>query len=366
MPVIEPNNPPSNKYNPIFISTSPCRQWDRAPDTDAATIWLAEVATATFGGMPINIKSGVIKKPPPSPNIPERKPTAPPSDNISKILTDKHKCIFIESLSNPSGVILDVEKIAKIANNANIPLIVDNTMASPFLFKPIDWGADIVTHSLTKFIGGHGNSMGGIVIESGKFDWFKTKKYPSLTMPTESYHGLIFAETFGDFGYSMKLRADSLRDLGTHLSPTNAFYFINGLETLHLRMERHCENALKIAKFLQKHKEVSWVSYAGLDGNKFNKLAKKLMPNGVGPVFTFGLKGGDKAGKKIINKVKIFSHVANVGDTRSLILHPASTTHNQLSDEQKIKAGAGPEVIRISIGIEHFRDLINDLKSALD
>ena len=286
--------------------------------------------------------------------------------NISKILTDKHKCIFIESLSNPSGVILDVEKIAKIANQANIPLIVDNTMASPFLFKPIDWGADIVTHSLTKFIGGHGNSMGGIVIESGKFDWFKAKKYPSLTMPTESYHGLIFAETFGDFGYSMKLRADSLRDLGTHLSPTNAFYFINGLETLHLRMERHCENALKIAKFLHKHKEVSWVSYAGLDGNKFNKLAKKLMPKGVGPVFTFGLKGGDKAGKKIINKVKIFSHVSNVGDTRSLILHPASTTHNQLNDEQKKKAGAGPEVIRLSIGLEHSRDLINDLKSALD
>ena len=185
-------------------------------------------------------------------------------------------------------------------------------------------------------------------------------------MPTESYHGLIFAETFGDFGYSMKLRADSLRDLRTHLSPTNAFYFINGLETLHLRMERHCENALKVAKFLHKHNEVSWVSYAGLDGNKFNKLAKKLMPNGVGPVFTFGLKGGDKAGKKIINKVKIFSHVANVGDTRSLILHPASTTHNQLSDEQKKKAGAGPEVIRISIGLEHSRDLINDLKSALD
>jgi O-acetylhomoserine (thiol)-lyase len=285
--------------------------------------------------------------------------------NINKVINDKHKCIFIESLSNPSGVILDVEKIAKIANKAKIPLIVDNTMASPYLFKPFDWGADIITHSLTKFIGGHGNSMGGVVIESGKFNWFQTDKYPSLTLPTESYHGLIFAETFGDFGYSMKVRADSLRDLGTTLSPTNAFYFINGLETLHLRMERHCLNALKIAKFLEKNNKVAWISYAGLESSKYNKLAKKLMGNGVGPVFTFGLKGGYEAGKKVISKVKIFSHVANVGDTRSLILHPASTTHNQLSDNQKINAGAGPEVIRLSVGIEHYQDLIKDLKNAL-
>ena len=184
-------------------------------------------------------------------------------------------------------------------------------------------------------------------------------------MPTESYHGLIFAETFGDFGYSMKIRADSLRDLGSTLSPTNAFYFINGLETLHLRMERHCINALKISKFLEKNKKVSWVSYAGLENNKYNKLAKKLMNKGVGPVFTFGLKDGYEAGKKLISKVKIFSHVANVGDTRSLILHPASTTHNQLSDTQKIKAGAGPDVIRVSIGLEHYQDLIQDLKNAL-
>ena len=286
-------------------------------------------------------------------------------NSIKKKISNKHKCIFIESLSNPGGVILDIEKIAIIANKAKIPLIVDNTMASPYLIQPFEWGADIITHSLTKFVGGHGNSMGGIVIESGKFDWFLSGKYPSMTKPTESYHGLIFAETFGDFGYSMKLRADSLRDLGSTLSPTNAFYFINGLETLHLRMERHCENALKVAKFLEQHKKVLWVSYAGLKNSKYHTLAKKYMSKGVGPVFTFGLKGGDEAGKKIINQVKIFSHVANVGDTRSLILHPASTTHNQLSDNQKIAAGAGPEVIRLSIGIEHHKDLIADLKYAL-
>ena len=285
--------------------------------------------------------------------------------NIKNILNNKHKCIFIESLSNPSGVILDIEKIALIANNAKIPLIVDNTMASPYLCKPFEWGADIITHSLTKFVGGHGNSMGGIVIESGKFNWFQSDKYPSMTKPTESYHGLIFAETFGDFGYSMKIRADSLRDLGSTLSPTNAFYFINGLETLHLRMERHCKNALKVAKFLDSHEKVSWVSYAGLKKNKYHNLSKKYMNKGVGPVFTFGLKEGHEAGKKIINKVKIFSHVANVGDTRSLILHPASTTHNQLSTDQKIAAGAGPEVVRLSIGIEHHDDLIKDLKYAL-
>ena len=286
-------------------------------------------------------------------------------NSIKKKISNKHKCIFIESLSNPGGVILDIEKIAIIANKAKIPLIVDNTMASPYLIQPFEWGADIITHSLTKFIGGHGNSMGGMVIESGKFDWFLSGKYPSMTKPTKSYHGLIFAETFGDFGYSMKLRADSLRDLGSTLSPTNAFYFINGLETLHLRMERHCENALKVAKFLEQHKKILWVSYAGLKNSKYHTLAKKYMSKGVGPVFTFGLKGGDEAGKKIINQVKIFSHVANVGDTRSLILHPASTTHNQLSDNQKIAAGAGPEVIRLSIGIEHHKDLIADLKYAL-
>jgi len=285
--------------------------------------------------------------------------------NIKKVLNNKHKCIFIESLSNPNGVILDIEKIAIIANNAKIPLIVDNTMASPYLIKPFEWGADIITHSLTKFVGGHGNSMGGVVIESGKFDWFQSDKYPSMTEPSESYHGLVFAETFGDFGYSMKIRADSLRDLGSTLSPTNAFYFINGLETLHLRMERHCKNALKVANFLESHKKVAWVSYAGLKKSKYHSLAIKYMPKGVGPVFTFGLKNVNEAGKIIINKVKIFSHVANVGDTRSLILHPASTTHNQLSDDQKIYAGAGPEVIRLSIGIEHHDDLIQDLKNAL-
>ena len=286
-------------------------------------------------------------------------------NNIKKIIKPSHKCIFVESLSNPSGVVLDIEKISKIAKSFKIPLIVDNTMASPYLFRPFEWGADIITHSLTKFIGGHGNSMGGIVVESGNFDWFQTKKFPALTEPTDSYHGLIFAETFGDFGYSMKLRADTLRDLGSTLAPSNAFYFINGLETLHLRMEKHCANALKVAKFLDSHDKVSWVSYAGLKNNKFYNLAKKLMPKGVGPVFTFGLKGGIEEAKNLINNVELFSHVANVGDTRSLILHPASTTHNQLKDKEKKEAGANPEMIRLSIGIEHSQDLINDLKKAL-
>ena len=286
------------------------------------------------------------------------------TDNIKKIINSKHKCIFIESLSNPGGIVLDIEKISKIANSHKIPLIVDNTMASPYLCNPFEWGADIITHSMTKFIGGHGNSMGGVVIESGKFDWFKSNKFPSLTLPTDSYHGLIFAETFGDFAYSMKLRADSLRDLGTHLSPTNAFYFITGLETLHLRMERHCENANKIAKFLQKHDKVSWVSFAGLQSSRYKNLVKKYMKKGVGPVFTFGVNKGLE-GKKIIESVKIFSHVANVGDTRSLILHPASTTHNQLTKSQKIEAGAGEDVIRLSVGLEDVKDLIKDLNQAL-
>jgi len=286
------------------------------------------------------------------------------TDNIKKIINSKHKCIFIESLSNPGGVVLDIEKISKIANSHEIPLIVDNTMASPYLCNPFEWGADIITHSMTKFIGGHGNSMGGVVIESGKFDWFKSNKFPSLTLPTDSYHGLIFAETFGDFAYSMKLRADSLRDLGTHLSPTNAFYFITGLETLHIRMERHCENANKIAKFLQKHDKVSWVSFAGLKSSRYKNLVKKYMKKGVGPVFTFGVNKGLE-GKKIIESVKIFSHVANVGDTRSLILHPASTTHNQLTKNQKIEAGAGEDVIRLSVGLEDVKDLIKDLNQAL-
>ena len=285
-------------------------------------------------------------------------------NNFSKIITPKHKCIFIESLSNPGGVILDIEKISTISKKHQIPLIVDNTMASPYLCNPFKWGADIITHSMTKFIGGHGNSMGGIVIESGKFDWLASKKFASLTGPSASYHGLIFAETFGDFAYSMKLRADSLRDLGASLSPTNAFYFITGLETLHIRMERHCKNAYTIANFLEKHNKIAWVSYAGLKSSSFDFLARKYMKKGVGPVFTFGVKKGF-SGKKIISNVNIFSHVANVGDTRSLILHPASTTHNQLTEDQKIAAGSGQEVIRLSIGLEHVDDLIEDLDNSL-
>ncbi len=287
------------------------------------------------------------------------------TDNIISKIKPETKCIFLESISNPEGIILDIEKISNIANNYQIPLVVDNTMATPFLFNPINWGADIVTHSLTKFLCGHGTTMGGIVVESGKFDWQKSGKFPSLTEPTESYHGLRFAETFGDFAYTMKLRADVLRDLGSTLAPLNAFNILTSIETLHLRMERHVQNALSVAKFLNGHEKVQWVSYPGLESSPYYNLSKKYFPKGTGSVFTIGLKGGYKSGIDLVESVKIFSHVANVGDTRSIITHPASTTHNQLSDEEKKAAGLGPEVIRLSIGLETLEDLMWDLDQGL-
>ncbi len=286
-------------------------------------------------------------------------------ENFRRALTPKCKAIFVESLANPGGIVVDLEAIAKIAHEAGIPLIVDNTLATPFLCRPIEWGADIVTHSTTKFIGGHGNSMGGIVVESGKFDWAASGKFPSLTEPEPAYHGLRFYENFGDFAFTTKARAVGLRDYGPTMAPMNAFLTITGAETLHVRMERHCENALKVATFLAGHEKVSWVSYAGLESSPYHALAKKYMPKGAGAVFTFGIKGGFEAGVKLVENVGIFSHLANIGDTRSLILHPASTTHRQLTEEQRVAAGAGPDVIRLSVGLETAADLIADLDQAL-
>ena len=290
-------------------------------------------------------------------------PTDP--ENFRKALTPGCKAIFLEALANPGGIVVDLEAVAAIARDAGIPLIVDNTMATPYLLRPFEWGADIVIHSTTKFLGGHGTSMGGVVVESGKFDWAQNDKFPSMTTPDPAYHGLTFYETFGDFGFTMKARAVALRDFGPTMAPMNAFLTITGIETLPLRMERHVANAQQVAEFLEDHPKVDWVSYAGLPSNPFHDLARKYLPRGAGSVFTFGLKGGFDAGVKMVEACELLSHLANVGDTRSLILHPASTTHRQLSDEQRAAAGAGPEVMRISVGLETAADIIRDLDQAL-
>jgi len=286
-------------------------------------------------------------------------------ENIRQAVTAKTKAIFIEALANPGGVILDLEAISKIARDAHIPLIVDNTLATPYLLRPIDWGADIVIESTTKFLSGHGTSLGGAIIESGKFDWAADDRFPTMTQPDPAYHGLTFYETFGDFGFTMKTRAVGLRDFGPCLSPANAFYTITGIESLPARMDRHVKNAAIVAEFLQRHKKVSWVSYAGLPSSPYFDLARKYLPKGAGAVFTFGLTGGFDAGVKLVEGVNLFSHLANIGDVRSLILHPASTTHRQLSDEQRQAAGAGADVIRLSIGQETPEDLLHDLDQAL-
>lgn len=281
-------------------------------------------------------------------------------------ITDKTKAIFIESLANPGGVVMDINGIAEVARKHHIPLIVDNTLASPYLCRPIEHGADIVVHSLTKFLGGHGNSMGGVIVDGGTFDWSKDDKYPILSEPRPEYNGVVLHETFGGFAFAIACRVLGLRDLGPAISPTNAFNILTGIETLPLRMQRHCENALEVATFLEGHDKVDWVSYAGLESDPYHDLQQRYMPNGGGAVLTFGVKGGYDAGVAVVSNVEIFSHLANIGDTRSLIIHPASTTHKQLDDEQKTAAGAGPDVLRLSVGIEDAADLIADLKQALE
>jgi O-acetylhomoserine (thiol)-lyase len=286
-------------------------------------------------------------------------------NNFRAAITPKTKAIFLENLANPGGIIVDIAKVAEIAHAAGIPLIVDNTLATPYLCRPIEYGADLVVHSTTKFLSGHGNALGGVVVESGKFDWSQGGKFPSLTEPEPAYHGLKFFENFGDFAFTTKARAVALRDFGPALSPMNAFLTITGIESLHVRMERHVENARKVAEFLAVHPKVAWVSYAGLKDSPFYELARRYLPKGAGAVFTFGVKGGFAAGVKLVENVRLFSHLANIGDTRSLVLHPASTTHRQLSDEQRAAAGAGDDVIRLSIGLETADDLIRDLDEAL-
>ena len=289
-------------------------------------------------------------------------------DNIGtfeRAVSAKTKAIFIESIANPGGVITDIEAVAKVAKNAGVPLIVDNTLATPYLCKPIEYGADIIVHSLTKFLGGHGNSIGGLIVDGGTFNWSREKRYPMLCEPRPEYNGIVLHETFGNFAFAIACRVLALRDIGPALSPFNAFLILTGIETLPLRIQRHCDNTLAVAEWLSSHSKVAWISYPGLRNDRYYKLAKRYVPKGAGSVFTFGLKGGYDAGVKLVSNVKLFSHLANIGDTRSLIIHPASTTHRQLTDPQKVEAGAGPDVVRLAVGLEDKADIIADLEQAL-
>lgn len=286
-------------------------------------------------------------------------------ENFRKAITDKTKALYAETLGNPKINVLDIEAVAKIAHENKIPLIIDNTFATPYLVRPIDYGADVVVHSATKFIGGHGTTIGGIIVDGGKFDWAKSGKFPDFTTPDKSYNGLVYAD-LGSQAFALKARVQLLRNTGATLSPQSAFYFLQGLESLSLRVERHVSNARKVAKFLSNHPKVSWVNYPELEGNKYYDLAKKYLPKGAGSIFTFGIKGGLEAGKNFINNVKLFSLLANVGDAKSLVIHPASTTHAELNEEEQREAGITPDLIRLSIGIEGIDDIIYDLNQALE
>ncbi|HWQ37715.1 MAG TPA: O-acetylhomoserine aminocarboxypropyltransferase/cysteine synthase family protein [Burkholderiales bacterium] len=285
-------------------------------------------------------------------------------DNFRKALTPRTKVLYAETMGNPRINVLDIEAVAMIARDAGVPLVIDNTFASPYLCQPIRFGADIIVHSATKFIGGHGTTMGGVIVESGKFPW-GNGKFPMMTEPSRGYHGVIFHETFGDFGYTMKCRMETLRTLGPALSPLNAWLLLQGLETLHVRMERHVQNATRVAEFLAGHPRVSWVNYPGLKTSPYYKLAQKYLPKGCGSIMTFGIKGGAQAGIKFIESLQFFSHLANVGDAKTLVIHPASTTHRQLSEEEQVKAGVSPDMVRLSIGIEDVDDILWDLDQAL-
>ncbi|MDQ1236054.1 O-acetylhomoserine (thiol)-lyase [Paenibacillus sp. SORGH_AS306] len=280
-------------------------------------------------------------------------------------ITDQTKALYAETVGNPLGNVLDIEAVAAIAHEHGIPLIVDNTFPSPYLLRPIEHGADIVVHSATKFIGGHGTSIGGVIVDSGKFDWTAHGKFPGLTEPDPSYHGLVYTEAVGAIAYIIKARVQLMRDLGAPIAPFNSWLLLQGLETLHLRMERHSENATKVAAFLEQHPQVEWVSYPGLASHPSYHLAQKYLPKGQGAILTFGIRGGAEAGQKLIEQVKLFSHLANVGDSKSLIIHPASTTHQQLTEEQQLAAGVRPELIRLSVGTEHINDIISDLEQAI-
>jgi O-acetylhomoserine (thiol)-lyase len=285
-------------------------------------------------------------------------------ENFRRAITPKTKLLYAETIGNPLNNILDIEAVGAIAREQEIPLVVDNTLASPYLCRPIEHGADIVVHSATKFICGHGTSMGGVLVESCKFPW-DNGKFPTMMEPSRGYHGVRFYETFGDFGYTMKARCEALRTLGPTLSPFNSFLLLQGLETLHVRMERHCSNALAVARFLQEHDAVSWVKFAGLPDHPQHALAQKYLPKGAGSVLTFGIQGGLEAGVKFIEGVQFLSHLANVGDAKTLVIHPASTTHRQLSDEEQVAAGVTPDMIRLSVGLETLDDILWDIDQAL-
>jgi len=280
-------------------------------------------------------------------------------------VTPKTKAIYCESIANPGGIVMDLDAIAAVAKKAGVPFIVDNTLATPYLCNPKNHGADIIVHSATKFLGGHGNSIAGLIVDCGTFDWMKSGRFPTLSEPNPSYRGMRLAETFGNFSFAIACRVMGLRDIGPAIAPLNAFLVLTGMETLHLRMARHCENTLAVAGWLEKHPKVGWVNYAGLPDNKYHELQKRIAPKGAGAVFTFGLKGGFEAGVKLVSNVKLFSHVANIGDVRSLIIHPASTTHSQVPRDQLAAAGAAADVVRLSVGIEDKDDIIADLEQAL-
>jgi len=285
-------------------------------------------------------------------------------ENFRRAITDKTRVVYGETIGNPVGNVLDLEAIAAVAHDAGVPFMVDNTFATPYLCRPFDFGADIVVHSATKFLGGHGTTMGGLVVEKGDFDW-GNGKFPGMTEPSAGYHGVIFHETFGDFGYAMKCRVETLRTYGPAMSPFNAFLLLQGVETLPLRMERHVANAQAVAEHLRDHPLVSWVQYAGLPDSPYHALARKYLPRGPSSIFSFGIKGGMAAGIRFIESLQFLSHLANVGDAKTLVIHPASTTHRQLSEEQQIAAGVGPDMVRLSIGLETLDDILWDIDQAL-
>jgi len=275
------------------------------------------------------------------------------------------KLLYAETLGNPLINIVDIEALARIARAHDIPLVVDNTVPSPYLCRPFDWGADIVVHSATKYIGGHGTTMGGVIVESGRFDW-GNGKFPEFTTPSPGYHGVIFHETFGDFGYTMKARMEIMRTFGPTLSPMSAWLLLQGLESLPVRMDRHCDNALAVAKHLKDHPRVAWVNYPGLPDNKYYALSKKYLPKGASGLLNFGVKGGARAGERFIDAAQFMSHLANIGDAKTLVIHPASTTHRQMSDEEQLKAGVTPDMVRMSVGIESIDDILWDIDQALN
>lgn len=287
-------------------------------------------------------------------------------ENFRNAINENTKALYIESIGNPGINLVDIEAVSKIAHENGIPLIVDNTFGTPYLIKPFDFGADIVVHSATKFIGGHGTSIGGVIVDSGKFDWGASGRFKTLTEPDQSYHGIRYAQDVGAAAYITKARVQLLRDTGACISPFNSFLLLQGLETLSLRVEKHVSNTKKIVEFLKNHPQVAWVNYPSLEGNKYYDLAKKYLPKGAGSIFTFGIKGGVEEGKKFIEALEIFSHLANVADAKSLVIHPASTTHSQLSEEDQRIAGVTPDMVRLSIGIEDADDLIYDLSQALN